>query len=154
MKKYMGKFYINNTSALTIVEVLVAIILTAIVMLHGTMFFISTWRLSAESKEYNMILNDVITNLENYSMKAYSTSVNISSSTDYYIYRRILRGKTVDEKKDDVPYYVRYELKKDTAPVTNGGGFYYIISSAKWRYGGDYKSDIVISIKTARAPRW
>ncbi len=56
---------LKERSALTLVEVLVAVVLTAIVMLHGTVFFIATWRLNAESKDYNMVANDVVANQKN-----------------------------------------------------------------------------------------
>ena len=81
---------LKNESALTIIEVLVAVILTAIVMLHGTVFFIATWRLNAESKDYNLVLNDVVANLE----KCISRSRNANvSNDDYVIKTRKLRNK-------------------------------------------------------------
>lgn len=133
--------YIKSTSALTIVEVLVAIILTAIVMLHGTVFFISSWRLSTESKEYNMILNDVVANLEKCNSRKFDlTAVTLDS---YVVKSKKLRDK----------YDVTYTMTKDTSPYALYG-FYYIVSSARWRYGGDSDSDNVINIKTACAERW
>ncbi|MCR4662594.1 MAG: prepilin-type N-terminal cleavage/methylation domain-containing protein [Endomicrobiaceae bacterium] len=134
--------YLNNIKALTLIEVLVAIILTAIVMLHGTIFFIATWRLSTESKEYNMILNDVIDNLENYISKTYNNSTTIPDN-QYVFKTKILRKK----------YTVTYTLTKDITNF-NSCGFYYLTSSARWRYGGDQNSDIRISIKTACAEGW
>ena len=137
---------LKDRNALTIIEVLVAIILTAIVMLHGTIFFITTWRLSAESKEYNLILNNVIDNLENYIAKTYSTAA-INPTNDYYIKTKTkaLRGL----------YDVTYTLRKDNAALFDSqGGFYYLISEATWRYGGDEKSNFKISIKTACARKW
>lgn len=133
---------IKTNLALTIIEVLVATILTSIVMLYGTTFFIATWRLSTESKEYSMILNDVASNLEKYTSRKFDTSTTISSTT-YVVYSRTLRDK----------YDVKYSLIKDTAPY-NKYGFCYVISDAKWRYGGDENSNIRISIKTAIAPKW
>lgn len=133
--------YIKSTSALTIVEVLVAIILTAIVMLHGTVFFVTTWRLSSESKEYNMILNDVVANLEKCNSRKFDLTAVMSDS--YVVRNKKLRDK----------YDVRYTMIKDISPYALYG-FYYIVSSARWRYGGDAKSDNIISIKTACAERW
>lgn len=135
--------FIKNNCALTLVEVLVAVILTAIVMLHGTTFFIATWRLSAESKEYNMVLNDVALNLENYIARPYNNTTSITDD-QYRIKTKLLRNK----------YTVTYNLKKIINPYFNTFGFYYVVSSAKWRYGGDTDSEIRISIKTACAPRW
>lgn len=136
----MGK-YLNNLYALTIVEVLVAIILTAIVMIHGTIFFIATWRLNTESKEYNMILNDVVANLENYISKPYNK--NAVATSDYLI-------KTGDRKlRNNDNYVVTYTLTKDST-FYDDYGFFYITSSAEWKCGsGDYMSNTVINIKTA-----
>ncbi len=141
VKKIMRKF-IKNVQALTIIEVLVAIILTAIVMLHSTIFFMATWRLSTESKDYNMILNDVVGNLENFLAKEYNNSVTIPNSS-YKIKTKTLRNK----------YVVTYSLTKDTTTY-NTCGFYYLISGARWRYGGDSDSDIKINIKTACTKEW
>lgn len=135
--------FIKNNFALTLIEVLVAVILTAIVMLHGTVFFIATWRLSAESKEYNMILNDVAGNLEYYISRPYNNDVNIPNSL-YKTKSKLLRGE----------YTVTYNLVKDTTTF-NSCGSYYVISSARWVYGsGDEKSSNRISIKTACAKEW
>jgi len=133
---------IKNIRALTIIEVLVAIILTAIVMLHGLIFFVASWRLSTESKDYSMILNDVVGNLENYISEAFSESTVIPDSA-YKVKTKVLRNK----------YTVTYSLEKDKTHY-NTSGFYYVISSARWRYGGSADSDTRISIKTACAPNW
>lgn len=133
---------LKSKKALTIIEVLVAVILTAIVMLHGTIFFIATWRLNAESKDYNTVLNNVVLNLENYIAKPYNSAVTIAES-EYMIKTEKLRDK----------YDVTYTLTKSTGNFTYGG-FYYMISSARWRYGGDANSDNKINIKTVCAQRW
>ena len=134
--------FIKGKKALTLVEVLVAVILTAIVMLHGTTFFMATWRLSAESKEYSMILNDVTANLENYIARPYNNNVVIQDS-EYKVKSKQLRGQ----------YDVTYTIVKDTTNFVSCGS-YYVISSAKWRYGGDEKSNNRISIKTVCAKEW
>ncbi|MBR3628425.1 MAG: prepilin-type N-terminal cleavage/methylation domain-containing protein [Elusimicrobia bacterium] len=134
--------FIRNEKALTLIEVLVAVILTAIVMLHGTIFFIATWRLNAESKEYSLILNDVVGNLENYIERQYNDDVNITSD-QYMIKDRLLRNK----------YNVTYSIVKNTVTYEHFG-FYYVISSARWRYGGDERSDNKINIKTVCAKEW
>ena len=130
---------LKEESALTIIEVLVAIILTAIVMLHGTLFFMASWRLSAESKDYSMILDDVIANLERCVARA--TDTTSVSDADFVVkngQRTLRNGK----------YSVRYTITKQ---LMNYHQFYYVTSSARWRYdnaaSGD--SDNVINIKTA-----
>jgi hypothetical protein len=134
--------FIKDVRALTIIEVLVAVILTAIVMLHGLIFFIATWKLSTESKDYNMILNDVVGNLENYISEDFSESTVIPDSS-YKVKTKVLRNK----------YTVTYTLEKDKTHYASSG-YYYVTSSARWRYGGTADSDNRISIKTACAPNW
>lgn len=134
--------FIKNVRALTIIEVLIAVILSALVMLHGLVFFVATWRLSTESKDYNMILEDVIGNLENYLSEEFSESTIIPESS-YKVKTKVLRNK----------YTVTYTLEKDKTHY-NTCGFYYVTSSARWRYGGNSDSDTKISIKTACAPNW
>ena len=130
---------LKKESALTIIEVLVAIILTAIVMLHGTLFFMASWRLSAESKDYSMILDDVIANLENCVARATDSETVVP---DEYVV------KTNDRYLRNGQYKVRYKLEKKRMDYHQ---FYYVTSSARWRYdsGASDDSDNVINIKTA-----
>lgn len=139
---------LKERSALTLVEVLVAVVLTAIVMLHGTVFFIATWRLNAESKDYNMVANDVVANLE----KCVAMGVNpggsgkgnkvFANANEYVIRNRTIRGL----------YTVTYSLEKTN--VMYYQGFVYLISSARWRYNSaaTNESDTIINIKTAYIP--
>ena len=136
MKKILNN--LKNDSALTIVEVLVAVILTAIVMLHGTSFFGATWRLSVESKEYNMVLSDVVSNLEKCSSIASDTIP--TPAGEYVVTKRILRNK----------YTVTYELEKQSMYPF---GYFFLTSKARWRYGGDVHSSRVINIRSAYIPK-
>ena len=141
--------FLKKESALTIIEVLVAIILTAIVMLHGTLFFMASWRLSAESKEYSMILDDVIANLENcvsiassnYTPYPSDNTKGSAPDTEYIV-------KTGDRKLRNNQYTVTYLLEKQKM---NYHQFFYVTSSARWRYdnAASSDSDNVINIKTA-----
>ena len=145
MKKILNN--LKNDSALTIVEVLVAVILTAIVMLHGTGFFIVTWRLSAESREYNLILNDAILNLER-CQSAATTAVKADGfsapDSEYVILSRNIRGNTVT-----------YSLRKTNMGFVGGhivDGYWFLTSMAEWRYAGDKHSSRRINIRTAYVP--
>lgn len=140
---------LKKESALTIVEVLVAIILTAIVMLHGTLFFMASWRLSAESKDYNTILNDVIANLENcvsiasnsYTAYADDSEKGLAPETEYII-------KTNDRKLRNNKFKVTYTLEKQRMKYHQ---FFFVTSSARWRYdnAADQNSDNIINLKSA-----
>lgn len=139
--------FLKEESALTIVEVLVAVILTAIVMLHGTVFFIATWRLNAESKDYNLVASDVVANLEK--CLALAKNSNTATNDEFVTINptdntrtRVLRGK----------YTVTYSLKKDS--FVNYEGYIQVISSARWRYNSSATSDSdnIINIKSAYVP--
>ena len=123
MKKILG-----NVNALTIIEILVAIVLTAIVMLHGTGFFIATWRLSAESKDYNAVLNDLASNLEqSVSIGRNDTIPNDGVFHDIDI-DRVITQRTLRNNK-----MVTYHLAKRNMENSFGRSFQ-VISNATWQY--------------------
>lgn len=131
--------FLNRNIGLTLVEVLASVIITTLLMLYGTSFFIAAWRLSAESDEYSMILNDVVSNLESYKSKSYNSAV--TGAGVYVVQQKVLRNQ----------YTVNYTLSK-SADVTNN--FIYVTSKAEWSYGQGEESINRISIKSAIAPRW
>jgi hypothetical protein len=134
-KNNIVKTLIKEESALTIVEVLVAVILTSIVMLHGTLFFMTSWRLSEESKDYSMVLNDVVANLEN----CVSMAPSSSSSDERLVKERKLRNGQVT---------VSYRLDKSMIDYNQ---ICFVTSSARWRYDttATNASDNIINIRTA-----
>lgn len=139
--------FLKEESALTIIEVLVAVVLTAIVMLHGTVFFIATWRLNAESKDYNLVASDVVANLEKCLALARNseTAVNdefVTINPADNKKTRLLRGK----------YLVTYSLTKKS--FSQYEGYIQVTSSARWRYNSSATSasDIIINIKSAYVP--
>jgi hypothetical protein len=139
--------FLKEESALTIIEVLVAVVLTAIVMLHGTVFFIATWRLNAESKDYNLVASDVVANLERcISLARNSTAVTndefVTINPTNGTRTRVLRGR----------YTVTYSLAKTS--LVQYEGYIQVISSARWRYNASATSasDTIINIKSAYVP--
>lgn len=143
MDRFIKKVFKYN--GLTLVEVLVSVIITTLLMLYGTSFFIASWRLSAESEEYSTVLNDVVSNLESYRAKAFDSPVSLT--TDYIVKNRTFRNK----------YNVTYTLSRSNTEKLShlGTNYYYVvISSAEWSYGQGMSSANKISVKTAVAVKW
>ncbi len=143
MDRLIKKIFKKN--GLTLVEVLVSVILTTLLMLYGTSFFIASWRLNSESTEYSTVLNDVVNNLECYKAKVFDTPVSVS--TDYIVKNKTFRNK----------YTVTYTLTRSATEKLSLAGtnyYYVVISSANWSYGEGLSAANKISVKTAVARRW
>lgn len=123
----------SGNIGLTLIEVLIAVTITAMVMLYTTSFFIAAWRLSSESEEYSQILNDVVSNLESYKASPVSTS--------YVVANKTLRKK----------HSVRYTISEVASPIPYVS---YITSEAKWYYQDDGVTYRKISIKSASYEGW
>jgi len=128
----------NKRKGLTLVEVLVSAVLTSMVVLYATSFFVAAFRLSTEEKEYSSILEDVANNLESYKFKGYDSEVGTAYVT---------KTKTIRDGK----YTVEYDLLRVSTPIPKSE---YIISKASWKYGGSDESAHKISIKTAICGKW
>lgn len=80
------KNFCKINSGLTLIEVLVSVIITAIVMVYGMSFFMAAWRMEVESSSYDRILGNTIKITEDRRSKAYSSlpstgTVTISSES-------------------------------------------------------------------------
>ncbi len=153
MDKFKNKKLFNNSIGLTLAEVLISVVLTTLLMLYGTSFFIASWRLSSESNEYSTVLDDLVANLECYKAKAFDTPVSIS--TDYVVKNKTFRNK----------YSVSYTLSRNGKSgnekfVDAGITYYYVVtSSTTLNYGKDADGKELsapneIQIKTAVAKKW
>lgn len=55
----------KNKKGLTLVELLVSCVITVMVIMYGSTFFISSWKKEIESEEYNRVLQYVCGTIEN-----------------------------------------------------------------------------------------
>jgi len=81
-----SKSFYKINSGLTLIEVLVSVIITAIVMVYGMSFFMAAWRMEVESSSYDRILGNAVKIMEDKRSNAYfispsSGTVTISSES-------------------------------------------------------------------------
>jgi type II secretory pathway pseudopilin PulG len=142
----MKKIITKSIGGSTLVEVLVSMILIGILMISGTTFFITAWRLDKEQQEYITVINNIANTIEvginNEDIKTSGEAVALNNNSArnyrdsfggvYYAYKDVVNANCI-RFAPSLGIYANYLICTLTKDGSTQLKKYFVLKTAYYR---------------------